>query len=61
MTNWLTYNFPWMLITTVLVTIGISPNIAGIAMRAAFAVPFAWAGVIDFDTYRTIAMWSAWT
>ena len=37
----------------------VSPTTAGMLARVAIAVPFAWAGVIDVDTYYQIADWTA--
>ena len=61
MTNWLSYHLPAIFIATSLIGFGVSPNIAGVAIRASVAALFTWAGVIDVDTYRAIAVWSAWT
>ncbi len=43
----------------VVAAITVSPTIAGFAIRATFALPLFWLGIIDTTALEAVALWSA--
>lgn len=48
-------NFICFVITAAIVAIIFADTIPGLILRAAFAAPLVWTGVIDVDTYNAFA------
>ena len=48
-------NFICFVITAAIVAIVFADTIPGLVLRAAFAAPLVWTGVIDVDTYNAFA------